>query len=157
MQVIYFVGLRLTQNNADLGMHTAIERVSREFLHGQATGAILRGFYDVYNQLGFGFLESVYQEGLYRALQRAGLRAAREVAIEVLLHGEVIGNYRADLVVDALVLVEIKTARRLLQEHEAQLLHYLRATPIEIGLLLNFGTKPAFKRLIFSNPVKVQR
>jgi GxxExxY protein len=111
----------------------------------------------VYNQLGFGFLESVYQEGPCRALRRAGLRAEREVAIEVLLHGEVIGTYRADIVVDALVLLEIKAARRLQAEHEAQLLHYLRATPVEIGLLLNFGTKPEFKRLIFSNSVKAQR
>lgn len=138
-------------------MDTVHERVSREFLHGQVTSAILRAFYDIYNQLGYGFLASVYQEGLCRTLRRAGLRPEREVPIEVLLHGEIIGSYRADIVVNSLVLLEIKTARRLHTEHEAQLLHYLRATPIEIGLLLNFGTKPEFKRLIFSNTVKSQR
>jgi GxxExxY protein len=108
-------------------------------------------FYDVYNELGHGFLESTYAEAMVMALEESGLRSAREVSVPVWFRGRKVGQYYADMVVEGVVLLELKAARTLESAHEAQLLHYLRATEAEVGLLLNFGLRPQFRRLVFDN------
>jgi GxxExxY protein len=122
--------------------------------HGEITDRIIGCFYEVYNELGHGFLESVYREALTVALEAAGLRVQREAPIPVWFKGHTVGEYRADLLVDGLVIVEIKVARALEPSHEAQLIHYLKATRVEVGLLLNFGPRPYVKRVVFDNPLK---
>jgi GxxExxY protein len=111
-------------------------------------------FYSVYNELGHGFLEAVYEEALTIGLTEAGLHVARQVATPIWFRGRTIGEYKADLIVNNAVLLELKAARALDPSHEAQILNYLRATDIEVGLLLNFGPKPHFKRFVFENSNK---
>jgi GxxExxY protein len=111
-------------------------------------------FFDVYNDLGVGFLESVYRRAMHFALRDAGLVAEEEVPIEVRLRGRVLGCFRADLLVERSVILELKAARNVEQLHERQLLNYLRATDVEVGLLLNFGPRPSFRRLAFRNDRK---
>jgi GxxExxY protein len=125
----------------------------KELKHGDATFVIVRAFYDVYNELGYGFLESVYREAMTLVLRSQGHRVDQERPAEVHLRGISVGSYRADLVVDDKVIVELKCARAMEAAHEAELLNYLKATEFEVGLLLNFGHKPQFKRLI-SNVLK---
>jgi GxxExxY protein len=125
--------------------------------HGELTEKIIAVFYDVYNQLGYGFLESVYEESLTIALCEAGLGVESQVPVPVWFRGQSIGQFRADVLVSASVLVEVKSARALEAAHEAQLLHYLRSTEIEISLLLNFGPSPQFRRLLFDNERKKVR
>lgn len=122
--------------------------------HSSLTEKIIGAFYDVYNELGYGFLESVYEEALSIALQEAGLRLQRQVPITVWFHGQHVDDFRADLLVEGAVLLELKSGRTIDKAREAQLLHYLRATEIEVGLLLNFGEKPDFRRLLFDNERK---
>jgi GxxExxY protein len=119
--------------------------------HAELTERIIGVFYDVYNELGYGFLESVYEEALAIALCEAGLTVEQQVPVPVWFHGKNIGQFRADMLVSASVLLEVKSARALEAAHEAQLLHYLKSTQIEIGLLLNFGARPHFRRLLFDN------
>jgi GxxExxY protein len=118
------------------------------------TKNILVNFFQVYNELGTGFLESTYRESLRFALEDVGVHAEREVPIEVLFRGRVAGRCYADLVVAHSVILEVKVARSIIREHETQLLHYLQASNIEVGLLLNFGPSPQFKRLVCSNDRK---
>jgi GxxExxY protein len=120
-----------------------------ELKHGDITFGIVRAFYDVYNELGFGFLESVYREAMTLQLRGLGHVVQQERPVEVKFRGTIVGVYRTDLVVDDKVIVELKCARVLESVHEAQLLNYLKATEFEVGLLLNFGHKPQFKRMIF--------
>jgi len=122
--------------------------------HAELTEKIIGVFYEVYNELGYGFLESTYAEAMVVALQQSGLRAVREVSVPVWFRGKKVGQYFADTVVNDIVLLELKTARSLDSAHEAQLLHFLKATEIEVGLLLNFGLRPQFRRLIFDNARK---
>ena len=122
--------------------------------HSELTEKIIGVFYDVYNELGHGFLESTYAEALVVALEESGLSASREVQVPVWFRGRKIGQYYADLIVDGVVLLELKAARALDSAHEAQLLHYLRATEVEVGLLLNFGLRPQFRRLVYDNERK---
>ncbi len=122
--------------------------------HRELTEKIIAVFYHVYNQLGYGFLESVYEEWLTIALCEAGLGVEWQVPVAVWFRGQSIGQFRADVLVSASVLVEVKSARALEAAHEAQLLHYLRSTEIEIGLLLNFGPGPQVRRLLFDNERK---
>ncbi len=105
-------------------------------------------FYEVYNELGFGFLESVYREAMRIAL---GLRAEAEFPVPVSFRGALVGIFRANLVVDGRVFVELKTADSISKAHEAQLLHYLRASPMEIGLVMNFGPEARFWRVVMQN------
>lgn len=119
-------------------------------LHGELTDRVLRAFFDVYTQLGHGFLESVYEAALTIALNESGLKAERQVPISVRFRGHCIGEYRADLVVEDLLILEIKAQSALSPINEAQLLNYLKATGMQVGLLLNFGPKPQFKRRIFT-------
>ena len=119
--------------------------------HGSITDQILRVFYDVYNKLGHGFLESVYHRSLVLALRSVGIKVCSKVDIPVWFRGHQVGNFVADLLVEDCVLLELKAARSLDSSHYAQLMNYLKATEIEVGLLLNFGERPEFKRVIFDN------
>lgn len=128
--------------------------VTDNYVHSELTGKIISVFYDVYNELGFGFLESVFEEAMYRALVAAGLHVQRQLPIPVHFRGECIADFRADLVVNSTVLIELKAAECLSAGHISQTLNYLRATTIETALLLNFGPKPMVRRLAFSNERK---
>jgi len=122
--------------------------------HGELTDKIIGIFYGVYNELGYGFLESVYEESLLFALRDAGLAADRQVPVPVWFRNHKVGDFRADLLVESTVLLELKSTRVLERAHEAQLLHYLKSTNIEVGMLLNFGARPQFRRLLFDNERK---
>nr|AAU84397.1 conserved hypothetical protein [uncultured archaeon GZfos9E5] len=124
---------------------------NQDFKYKELTEEIIRIFYRVYNKLGYGFLEKVYENAMMIELKKAGFPAVSQYAIKVLYEGEVIGEYYADILVENKVIVEIKAARSLVKENEAQLLNYLKATDIEVGLLVNFGTKPEVKRKAFDN------
>jgi GxxExxY protein len=127
------------------------------FKHKEITEKTIGVFYEVYNELGHGFLESVYEKSLEVALSSMGLKVCCQIEIPVSFRGQRVGIFSADMLVEDCVLLELKAARALDSSHQAQLLNYLRATEIEVGLLLNFGLKPEFKRLIFDNPRKVMR
>ncbi len=123
--------------------------------HSEITDKVLHAFYKVvYPQLGYGFLEKVYENALVIALTAMGLKVQQQVKIIVYFQGQIVGEYFADLLVEEAVIVELKAVSDLLLEHEAQLLNYLRATPYEVGLLLNFGPKPQFVRKAFDNSRK---
>lgn len=124
------------------------------FRNNSLTQKIIGIFYEVYNELGHGFLESVYEKSLALVLTNSGLTISQQVSIPVWFRGHRVGDFAADLLVDDIVLLELKAVRTLDPSHEAQLLNYLRATDIELGLLLNFGDKPEIKRMIFDNERK---
>ncbi|MDY6969223.1 MAG: GxxExxY protein [Spirochaetota bacterium] len=121
------------------------------FKYKDITERIIKGFYEVYNELGIGFLESVYENALFIVLQEYGFEVDCQKDISVYFRGKIIGKFKADLIVNNKVIVELKAAKNIVPEHEAQILNYLRATDIEVGLLLNFGNKPEFKRFAFEN------
>ena len=127
-----------------------------ELKHQKLTYRIIGVFYEVYNELGHGFLESVYQKSLGLALQAAGFEARWPIDIPVWFRGHQVGSFEGDMLVERSVLLELKAVRALDGSHQAQLLNYLRATDIEVGLLLNFGVKPEFKRLLFDNSRKTK-
>jgi len=118
------------------------------------TDSILKSFYEVYNELGDGFLESVYENALYIVLTGYGLCVEKQKEISVLFRGKLIGNFKPDLIINEKVIVELKAISSLDAAHEAQLINYLKATHIEVGLLLNFGRKPEFKRFVYDNKRK---
>jgi GxxExxY protein len=122
--------------------------------HSDIKEKIIGIFYDVYNELGYGFLESVYEESLVIALREAGLKVNRQVPVPVWFREHKVGEFKADVMVEDRVLVELKSARTMEPAHEAQLLHYLKATQIVVGLLLNFGPRPQFRRLLFDSDRK---
>lgn len=119
-------------------------------LEEQTTDSILAAFYAVYRVFGFGFLEAIYTNALGVELGRRGLKAAREVPIEVFYDGVPVGTYRFDMLVNDRVLVEVKAARAIMEADDRQLLNYLRAARVEVGLLLHFGPKAQFKRLVYT-------
>lgn len=125
-----------------------------QLLCADITDRILAVYYEVYNELGYGFLESLYESAMAMALRQAGLKVVTQVDIPVSFRGERIGSYKADMVVEGKVIVELKAARNLDSANDAQLLHYLRATSLEVGLLLNFGPHPQIRRLVFENSRK---
>ncbi len=125
--------------------------------HGHITEVIIGAFYEVYNELGHGFLESVYREALACELASKGLRAEREKAVRVQFRNQIVGVFRTDLVVEDAVIIELKSARTIDRMHEAQLLNYLKATDYEVGLLLNFGYRPQFRRMFLSSLEKQRR
>lgn len=125
-----------------------------EYLHQELTSRIISCFYKVYNTLGFGFLEKVYENALMFELKKCGLNVEKQKPINVIYEGNIVGEYFADLIVENKVIIELKATESLIEEHELQLLNYLKATEIEIGLLLNFGKKPEIRRKIFSNNKK---
>lgn len=125
--------------------------------HEGLTNKIIGVFYEVYNELGHGFLESVYERAMLIALRQAGLSAEAQVPVRVWFRGHDVGDFRADMLVEGVVILELKAARGLDSGNESQTLNFLRATDIEVGLLMNFGSKPQFKRLVFDNPRKQHR
>jgi GxxExxY protein len=123
--------------------------------HSEVSEKILKAYYVVFNELGFGFEEKVYRKSLLVELRLNGLSVAEEYPISVTYKGQNVGNYFADLVVEEKIILELKVAQSLHPAHSAQLNNYLRATLIEVGLLLNFGSeKPEFKRHFYSNQLK---
>src|ERR1035437_509319 len=124
---------------------TLVEQIDADkntLLHSEITGRIIKSFYEVYNTLGYGFLEKVYETSLYFELINAGLIVEKQRPIEVLYKKKLAGQYYADLIVNNSVIIELKAAEALAEEHELQLINYLKATNLEVGLLLNFGKKP---------------
>lgn len=124
------------------------------YKHTDITELIIKAFYTVYNTLGYGFLEKVYRNAMAIELRKLGLEVVSEARIVVYYGGQVVGEYFADLLVADTVIVELKAVKGLLEAHEAQLLNYLKATPYEVGLLLNFGPKPDINRKAFDNARK---
>ena len=121
-----------------------------QLIHADLTRVILGAFYDVYNQLGPGFLESVYEVALEIDLCGAGVSVRRQESTPVYFRDRCIGHFVADLIVEERVLIELKSVRSLIPAHEAQVINLLKASKLEVGLLLNFGPKPEFKRLVYS-------
>lgn len=128
--------------------------IMNELLYKELTNRVLKCFYTVYNILGFGFLEKVYENALMIELHKQGIRAERQKPINVFYDSLQVGEYFADIIVEDNIIIELKAAEYLIEGHELQLINYLKATDKEIGLLLNFGKKPEFKRKIFTNDRK---
>ncbi len=126
-----------------------------KLLQEDLTNGILKAFYDVYNELGYGFLEKVYQNSLFIELKARGFQVEAQKQIRVKYKGHEVGEYYADIVVNGLVILELKAAECLVKEFEAQLINYLRGTNMEVGLLLNFGKKPEFIRKVYENNRKI--
>ena len=122
--------------------------------HADLTKKIIGAFFRVYNVLGYGFLEKIYENALALELRKLGLRVEQQKRITVYYDGQEMGEYFADIVVNGIIIVELKAARQLSKEHTAQLLNYLKATTIEVGLLLNFGPKAEFERKVYDNDRK---
>ena len=120
----------------------------------ELTEKIIGAFFKVYNSLGYGFAEKVYENALAIELRKLGLKVEQQKNITVYYEGAIVGDYVADAITADVVMLELKAVRQLTDEHEAQLLNYLKATPIEVGLLLNFGSKAEFKRKVFDNDRK---
>ncbi len=116
--------------------------MNENFKHSDITDKIIKGFYNVYNKLGYGFLEKVYEHALMIELPKFGLACKNQFPIKVHYDNKCIGEYFADIIINDLVIVELKAAENLCEEHECQLINYLKATDIEVGLLLNFGKVP---------------
>ena len=125
-----------------------------ELLHEELTAKIRDAFYHVYNSMGPGFAEKVYENALALTLRKQGFEVRQRIHIKVYFEGEVVGTYEADVMVNDVVIIEAKTVSKLISEHEAQLFNYLHATEIEVGLLLNFGPRPEYKRRVVSNANK---
>lgn len=123
-------------------------------LYEELTEEILGAYYDVYRTLGYGFLEQVYQNALFFELQARGLACEAQKTIDVYYHDRLVGKYYADIVVEGKVILELKATVSLLEEHECQLINYLKATDMEVGLLMNFGKRPEVRRKIFTNERK---
>ncbi|MEQ3661854.1 MAG: GxxExxY protein [Flavobacterium sp.] len=126
-------------------------------LHNELTSLILKTFYDVYNELGYGFLEKVYHNALLIELKNKGLEVTSNEKIKVYYKGENVGEYYADIIVNNTVILELKAAECIVEAFENQLLNYLRGTDCEVGLLLNFGKKPEFRRKVFENKRKLRK
>jgi len=122
--------------------------------HEEITDKIIKAFYKVYNTLGYGFLEKVYERAMLIELKQMGLNTESQSKILVYYYGNIIGDYCSDLTVENVVICELKAAECIVEEHEFQLINYLKATTIEVGLLLNFGKKPEIRRKIFDNDRK---
>jgi len=126
----------------------------QDFKHKELTDKIINLFYRVYNKLGYGFLEKIYENALMIELKEEKIHAVAQAPIQVCYKGQILGEYFADILADNKIIIGIKAAKFLVEEHEAQLLDYLKATNIEVGLLLNFGLKPEVKRKAFDNKRK---
>ena len=121
------------------------------YKHSETTQKIIAAFYKVYNTLGYGFLEKVYVNSMLIELKKSGFTCEKQQEIIVFYEGEEVGFYISDITVNNQVIIEIKAAETICEEHEFQLINYLKATEIEVGLLLNFGKKPEVKRRVFTN------
>ena len=125
-----------------------------KYLHSSLTSEIIKRFYTVYNTLGYGFLEKVYETSLAIELQKTGMKVECQKPISVFYDYTPVGTYYADLIIEDAVIIEVKATESLCEDHEYQLINYLKATKIEIGLLLNFGKEPQVRRKIFTNDRK---
>ena len=123
-------------------------------LHAEVTDRVIKVFYSVANELGDGFMETVYRRAMAFGLEDAGLRVQQEMPVPVSFRGRVAGTFYADLVVNDLVILELKVADQVTRQHEAQLVHYLKATRVEVGLVLAFATRATFRRVIMTNDRK---
>ena len=124
------------------------------YLHQDLTDQVIKSFYKVYNTLGFGFLEKVYQNSLFIELRNQGLQCETQKQIKVHYEGYEVGEYYPDIIVNGILILELKASECLIEAHEFQLINYLKSTNIELGLLLNFGKKPEIRRKIFTNDKK---
>ena len=122
--------------------------------HSELTGKILGAFFQVHKELGYGFSERVYENALAILLVEMGLKVEQQVRLYVFYHGRVVGEYIADMVINDTVLLELKATQKIMEDHPAQLLNYLEATNIEVGLVLNFGPSAEFRRKIYDNERK---
>ena len=125
-----------------------------KYLHSDLTDRIIKAYYNVYNKLGYGFLEKVYESSMMIELDKFGLDCEKQKPIDVYYDDKKVGEYFADIIVNKKVIIELKASENLCEEHECQLTNYLKATDIEVGLLLNFGKKPELKRKVFSKEFK---
>jgi len=126
-----------------------MKHTNKSYKHSELTDAIINAFYHVYSALGYGFLEKVYVNALIHELRKRGFDVKHKIAIKVYYDGVIVGEYEADLLINDLIILEIKAAEAIAPEHEAQLLNYLRATGMEVGLILNFCPKPQVRRKIY--------
>jgi len=126
-------------------------KLDSDIKYKELTEKIIKVFYRVYNSLGYGFLEKVYENAMMIEFKKERIPAVAQLPIKVQYEDEIIGEYFADILVDNKVIVEIKATRILAPENEAQLLNYLKGTDVEVGLLLNFGPKPEIRRKVFDN------
>ena len=124
-----------------------------QLIEENLSGKIIGAFFDVYNELGYGFLEKVYENSLCNELISRGIFCKKQQSIKVYYKDKEVGKYFADIIVENKIIIELK-ASPLCEEHEYQLLNYLKATDIEVGLLLGFGKEPTFIRKVFSNERK---
>ena len=141
-------------------MSTSVPRMYADqhgLLHHDLTEKLIGTFFNIYNELGHGFLESVYEQAFSVALAETSIFFQRQLAVPVWFHGQKVGDFRADLIVDGKVIVELKTGRDIEPAWEKQLLNYLRATEIEVGMLFNFGPTAQFRRYVFENTRKNPR
>lgn len=126
------------------------------YKHQELTGLILKAYFSVYNKLGYGFLEKVYENSMLIELRKMGLKCSSQKPIKVYYDEYEVGNYFADIIVEDKIIVELKAAVNIAYQHECQLINYLKATTIEVGLLLNFGKTPEYKRKVFTNINKIK-
>ena len=124
--------------------------MNENYLYSDITEAIIKCYYKVYNKLGYGFLEKVYERAMLIELSNEKFSCLQQCPVDVYYGLSKVGFYMADIIVEGKIIIEIKAAENLSEAHEAQLTNYLKATEMEVGLLLNFGKKPAFKRRVFS-------
>jgi GxxExxY protein len=122
--------------------------------HASITDKIIKASFKVHNELGFGFLEKVYHNAMIVELKRAGLQVAKEVATDVYYQNVLVGQYFADLIVEQSVILELKSVTSITKIHEVQIMNYLKATGLEVGLLINFGHSVEIKRKVMDNPNK---
>ena len=125
-----------------------------KLLHEEITEKIIKSYFKVYNILGYGFLEKVYENALAIELRKNGLEVKCQYPISVLYESEIVGEYFADIIVNDIVVIELKAAKEISEGNECQLINYLKATNIELGLLMNFGKEAEYRRKIFMNSYK---
>jgi hypothetical protein len=123
--------------------------MTKEYLYEDITGKIIKCFYCVYDELGSGFLESVYERSLMIEFNNNGLKAVNQKNLDVYYKNQLVGDFKTDIIVEDKIIIEIKAVTKLTPQHEAQLINYLKATDIKLGLLVNFGEKLEFKRRVF--------
>ena len=134
-----------------------MEKTSTKLLHGDLTAQIIRVYHDVHYELGDGFLEKICQRAMVIALLEAGLEVTEGMEFDVVFRGRLIGRFIPDIVVNHLVLIEVKSCPRLEPRHKAQTINYLRASPLEVALLLNFGPHREVDRVVYANERKRAR
>jgi GxxExxY protein len=144
----------VNQNNKFIPPKKNFQIKMKNYPHQELTKSIIGIYYDVYNELGYGFLEKVYHRAMIIELNKNGYEVEHEKKIEVFYKNEVVGIYIPDLIINKAVILELKCVEYLIEAHENQLINYLKATDCEVGLVLNFGKDPQFRRKIFTNDLK---